>query len=211
MTEGIVTPKPLRKDAAENRERLFEAAALVFAEQGLEASVDEVARVAGVGVGTLYRRFPTKEALVSELVHDLLETVLLDAQQALEQPDGLGLESFLASAGARQASRRGCLPRLWYDDPVAVGMLRELRRLTADLLVDAQRHGRIREDVVPTDITMVLWSVRGVIETTRSIAPDAWRRHLELVLAGLRPTPETLVHPAISASQVDRVIGTVDT
>ena len=105
--------RPLRKDAAENRERLLQAAAQVFAEQGLEASVEEVARVAGVGMGTLYRRFPTKEALIAELVAQLQQEFIDDARRAMQVPDGFGLETFLHDAARRQASHRGCLPRLW--------------------------------------------------------------------------------------------------
>jgi AcrR family transcriptional regulator len=77
------TVQPLRRDAARNRKRLLEAAAEVFAEQGLQASVDDVARVAGVGMGTLYRRFPTKDALIDELVRELLTEDLQDAREAL--------------------------------------------------------------------------------------------------------------------------------
>src|ERR1700748_562262 len=107
--------RPLRRDAEQNRQRLLDAAADVFAEHGLEASVEEIARAAGVGMGTLYRRFPTKDALISALVHDVLRTILKIAQEATERPDGTGLESFLAGQSAYQAAHRGCLPRLWND------------------------------------------------------------------------------------------------
>ena len=88
------TDRPLRRDAELNRQRLLDAAADVFAEHGLEASVEEIARTAGVGMGTLYRRFPTKDALISALVQDVLSTMLAIAEEGTERPDGTGLGVF---------------------------------------------------------------------------------------------------------------------
>jgi AcrR family transcriptional regulator len=119
MTAGAVSAgavsagaeRPLRRDAAENRQRLLDAAAQVFAEHGLDAGVEEIARVAGVGMGTLYRRFPSKDALIAALVRDVLDTLLTLADEACLRTDGSGLEYFLESASAYQAAHRGCLPR----------------------------------------------------------------------------------------------------
>jgi len=199
-----LTIRPLRKDAAENRERLLRAASQVFAEQGLEASVEEVARVAGVGMGTLYRRFPTKEALIAELVRELQGEVLEEARQALTVEDGRGLEAFLEAAAAGQVSHRGCLPRLWNNEETA-DTAKEIRRLIAELTRDAQAHGRVRADVTAADIVVVLWSLRGVIESTQPVAPDAWRRHLAVVLAGLRPSPEQLPGSPLTERQLQRL------
>src|SRR5579862_7354952 len=91
--------RPLRRDAAENRERVLSAAATVFARDGLAASVEEIAQVAGVGMGTLYRRFPTKEALIEELVRQQLTAIIDAAVLAAAQPDGEGLEAFLWATG----------------------------------------------------------------------------------------------------------------
>jgi AcrR family transcriptional regulator len=196
--------KALRRDAAENRQRVLDAASQVFAERGLDGSVEEVARVAGVGMGTLYRRFPTKDALIAELVRALLTEVVTDARQVLEYYDGQGLESFLYAAGAHLASQRGCLARVWWPS-VAPDLVQEARGLIADLLGDAQRHGQIRSDVTATDITVILWSIRGVIETTHSVAPDGWRRHLGIVLAGLRPTSTSLSGSPLTKRQMDQI------
>src|ERR1700712_5491680 len=156
MTTPAPAARPLRKDAAENRERVLEAAAQVFAEQGLDAGVDEVARVAGVGMGTLYRRFPTKQALVAELVRELLRAVLADARAALQPRDGTGLRLFLEAAGRHQSSNPGCLPRMWNTDSDSE-LIGEIRAVVAALLTDAQEHGRVRGDLTPTDISVVLW------------------------------------------------------
>jgi AcrR family transcriptional regulator len=197
--------RPLRRDARENRQRLLDAAAAVFAEHGLEAGVEEIARVAGVGMGTLYRRFPTKDALICALVHDVMSTILGLARESAEYRDGTGLEHFLEAASAYQADHLGILPRLW-NVGAEHESVEETRRLIDALLVDAQKSGRVRADLTSTDLTILLWSIRGVIETTRGIAPSAWRRHLDILIAGLRPAPEPLVHQPLSRREVDKVI-----
>jgi AcrR family transcriptional regulator len=196
--------KPLRKDAAENKQRLLDAASQVFAEQGVSGSVDEVVRIAGLGMGTLYRHFPTKEALISELVRGLLADVILDAHRALQPRDGNGLATFLYAAGEHQSSQRGCLARLW-GPRVAPDLMEDIRDLIAELLVDAHQHGQVRDDVSATDITVIVWALRGVIETTRSVAPDAWRRHLGIVLDGLRPTSVVLPGSPLTKKQMDEI------
>ncbi|HWA68033.1 MAG TPA: helix-turn-helix domain-containing protein [Mycobacteriales bacterium] len=197
--------KQLRRDAAENRELLLAAAAKVFAEQGLSAGVEEIARVAGVGVGTLYRRFPNKDALIAELVRDVLERMSALASAAIEIPDGGGLEHYLEGSSAYQMEHRGCLPRLWHTSPDNEALV-QLRAKIATLLADAKRHGRVREEITATDLTMLMWSIRGVIETTRDVAPEAWRRHLAILVAGLRPPGEPLHHKPLTRAQVDRVL-----
>jgi AcrR family transcriptional regulator len=203
--KDVIDDSPLRTDAARNRKRLLDAAAEVFAEQGLQASVEDVARVAGVGMGTLYRRFPTKDALIDELVRELMVEVLQGARASLQLPDGQGLEAFLYHVGAQQSARLGCLPRLWKTAQHSE-IQAEIRAATAALLDDAQRHGRVREDVVATDVFAIMWSLRGVTETTRAAAPDAWRRHLEILLLGMRPAPEPLQHKPLSDAAIERLL-----
>jgi AcrR family transcriptional regulator len=179
--------KPLRRDAAENREKLLDAATRVFAERGLDASVDEVAREAGVGMGTLYRRFPHKQDLIDELVGGVRRSLLELAVGAAAVTDGTGLEQLLVGVGELQAGQPGCLPQLWTHSDAEAGVMAEFRAILATLLARAQDAGRVRRDAVSTDVTMAMWSLRGLIEMTRDTAPDAWRRHLELLIAGLRP------------------------
>lgn len=197
--------RPLRRDAARNRERLLDAAEEVFAAQGFEAGVEEVVRVAGVGMGTLYRRFPTKDALVSALVVELLERMIEVAEVAQSIPDGEGLAYFLTESSVCQASHPGCLPRLW-DPNADDDSVSRLRSEVARLLDDAKAHGRARPELTGTDITMVMWAMRGVVATTAATAPEAWRRHLAILLAGLRPTTTPLVEHPISRAQLDQVV-----
>jgi AcrR family transcriptional regulator len=201
-----VSPAPaVRRDAARNHQRLLEAAGRVFAEQGLDTGVDEVARAAGVGMGTLYRHFPTKDALIGALVDEIIACLVEVAESALARGDGSGLERFLEAAGAVQAAHRGCLPRLWSRTGKEETQM-QLRRLTSRLLTDAKREGRVRRDLAETDVTMMLWSLRGVIETTEAVAPDAWRRHLSLLIAAIRPGGPPLARTPISRAEADRII-----
>lgn len=197
--------RPLRADAARNREQLLAAARQVFAADGLGASVEEIARVAGVGMGTLYRRFPTKEDLVNELVQTTLRRFVDLGEQARSRPDGTGLEFFLREVSVLQAENRGCLPRLW-SGSAENALVAAARRNIAALLVQAKAHGRVRQEVTGTDVTVILWSLRGVIESSGATALTVWKRHLELILAGLRPSAEPLRSPALSRAQLDHLL-----
>jgi AcrR family transcriptional regulator len=205
MMSAPVADRPLRRDAEQNRQRLLDAAAGVFAEHGLEASVEEIARAAGVGMGTLYRRFPTKDALIDALVHEVLSTTLGIAKEGAGRPDGTGLEYFLEAASAYQAAHRGCLPRLWNAGP-GHHLVQEIRRLIDAMLAEAKRHGRIRDEITGVDVTVALWAIRGIIETTQSLAPEAWQRHLDVYIAGLRPAAEPLPDRVLSRDKLDQLI-----
>ncbi len=193
----------LRRDATRNRARLLTAAAEVFDAHGLDAGVADIASAAGVGMGTLYRHFPTKKVLIDALVRDVLERIIEMADGALEQPDGAGLEHFLNASSAYQAAHRGCLPRLWSADHELIGTARELITV---LLADAKQHGRVRGELTNTDITLMMWSIRGIIETTGDLAPNAWERHLDLLIAGMRPAKPALYHPPIQQRKVDQIL-----
>ncbi|MFD9664048.1 TetR/AcrR family transcriptional regulator, partial [Rhodococcus sp. NPDC059968] len=196
--------KALRRDAAENRQRLLDAAATVFSARGLDVGVDEIARVAGVGIGTLYRRFPTKDALISELVRQVLEDFVALAHEALSTPNGEGLEQVLYGTGAILASHRGCLSRMWNDDETAV-LKHQYRQILDELLAGAKRHGRIRDDATGADLELILWSLRGVVATTRGVTDTGWRRILAVMIAGLRPGAETLDAPPMNAEHVAHI------
>ena len=197
--------KVLRRDAAENRQRLLDAAATVFSARGLDVGVDEIARVAGVGIGTLYRRFPTKDALISELVRQVLEDFLALARDAASAPEGEGLEQVLYGSGAILASNRGCLSRMWNDDQTTV-LRNEYRRILFELLAQAKQHGRIREDATDADLDLIFWSLRGVVATTRGVTDTGWRRIMAVMIAGLRPGADDLDAAPMSAQDVAQVM-----
>jgi len=190
-----------RKDAVENRRRVIDAARIIFAEHGLDARVEEVAQVARVGIGTLYRHFPTKDALVGELVRELLETVVGLAHDAENVPGGEGLERFLFATAEAQAANRGCLARLW-NDSESVSLRQDCFEAAQRLLLDAQRHDRIRADATLTDIDLLFWALRGILEATGTDSAPAWRRQIAITVAGLRPSPEPLAEAAVTLSYV---------
>ncbi len=182
---GISEPRPLRQDAARNRRHLLDAARRVFGHDGLGCGVEAVAREAGVGTGTLYRHFPSKDELIAALIEDLSADVLRSAQDALARGDGTGLWEFLRAAGALQADYQGLLYRLWVG--ASPTRLTEIRSCVGRLVDDAHRHGTLAADVEQPDIVVVLHGLRGVIEANAgSDTPGAWERYLELVLTGLR-------------------------
>ena len=194
--------RPLRSDAERNRGRLLAAADTVFAERGTDAGVELIAREAGVGVGTLYRHFPTKQALIDELVHSLARQVLACAREALDLPPEEGLDGLLLAVGELQTKTPDCADQLWRQANIDDTVLPEFRRMVAVLLERAQEAGRIRKDVAVTDISMLIWASQEIGRLTREIAPDAWRRHLELVIAGLRPGGDPLRQTPLTAEQV---------
>ena len=154
-------------------------------------------------MGTLYRRFSSKDALIEALVSEVLEATIAMAHEAAEWPDGTGLEHFLEASSSYQAEHLGCLPKLWNTDH---HLVKTARDLIARLLADAQAHGWIRSDLTSTDISLVMWSIRGVLETTRTNAPEAWRRSLDLLIAGMRPADSALPHRPLSQNEVDRIL-----
>jgi AcrR family transcriptional regulator len=207
--------RPLRRDAELNRQRILRAAAEIFTEQGLEATLDDVARQAGVGVGTVYRRFPDKEALADALFTDRLDALVALAEDALADPDEWGsLVSFLEQAGALLAADRG-LRQLFmfasygYD---RVGQARaRMQPLVSTLVSRAQAAGAVRADLCPTDVPLIEFMLAGVAEYARNARPQVWRRYLALLLDGLRPEragPGTLPEPALTPDEFEAAMRT---
>ena len=194
-------PRPLRSDAERNRRRVLDAAAAVFAEHGLDAGVDLVARAAGVGVGTIYRRFPTKEDLLEAVVADRLER--FEARLAALDDDGDPWETFAAAAEALASSvaqDRGFYQVLQEARKLLPLTTDRARRCTIDaiapILERAQRAGVVRADLVPVDV-ISLAKVGATLPAWRMEAePELWRRYLAVVLDGMRPeAARPLPHP----------------
>jgi AcrR family transcriptional regulator len=184
--------RPLRADAARNRTRVLAAARAAFAESGLDVGVEEIARRAGVGKGTLYRRFPTKEALVRAIFEDRLDELGALADQCDGEPDAWdAFARFLAYAARMQASDQGFLDVVAQRTGAVLSPQHRRRFLSilARPLQRAQGAGCVRGDLVPADVTLML---RMVGAATRQ-APDGgsmeahWPRYLALLLDGLRP------------------------
>lgn len=186
--------RPLRRDAERNRQRILRAASEVFTERGLEVSLDEVARHAGVGVGTVYRRFRTKEDLVEALFVDRIEEVAALAEKAAQDPDPWsGLASFMAEAADLLAGDLGLRQIMMFatygGDKVWYARQRNAPLVT--LLVErAQTAGQLRSDLRPTDIPFILFVLAEAAQFARRVSPEIWRRYLALILDGLRPERE---------------------
>ncbi|HEX7299356.1 MAG TPA: helix-turn-helix domain-containing protein [Solirubrobacteraceae bacterium] len=181
--------RPLRADARRNRERILAAARTVFARQGGDAQIDDVARAAGVGVGTVYRHFPHKDALIGELVSQKFRGFADNAERALEVEDpweafaGLlrtNAEFCAGDVGVQQALARG--PAAWQ---YAAAELDRLRDTTRRLIERAQKAGVMRADFAVEDIPMLMCG----LSSTMGVPGYDWRRHLEIMISGLRAAP----------------------
>jgi AcrR family transcriptional regulator len=191
-----INARPLRRDAERNRQRILAAAQEVFAERGLDVSLDDIAAHAGLGVGTVYRRFPSKEDLVEALFSERLQGVVTAAEQALTDPDAWrGLIGFLENTTAQQAVDRGLreviLGSRFGQEHVA-SLRGSLQPIITELVARAQAQGRLRADVAETDIPLIAIMLGGVVDYTRDVQPDIWRRGLSLVVDGLRAGPGEL-------------------
>jgi AcrR family transcriptional regulator len=181
--------RPLRADAARNRERILEAATEVFAQRGLDATLDDVARRAGVGVGTVYRRFANKEALVDALFEHAIDGIVGLAEEAYRRSDSWeGLVWFFEHATQLQAMDRGLREVLIHSGHGRERVARARERIvpaTSRLMERAQADGRLRPDIVPEDFPIIEMMVGAVAEYTNDVSPDLWRRYLGIVLDGL--------------------------
>jgi AcrR family transcriptional regulator len=189
--------RPLRADAARNRARVLDAARTAFAEAGLDVGVEEIARRAGVGKGTLYRRFPTKEALVRAIFEDILDEIERRVTESEAVVDaGEAFAHYLRGAAEMQAGNQGFYDVVAQRLGAAALTVEQRRRILAAAarpLQRAQEAGAIRADLVPEDVQLIL---RMIGATTRP-APDGtpmdehWPRYLGLVLDALRPEAAT--------------------
>jgi AcrR family transcriptional regulator len=172
--------KGLRADAERNRERILGAACEVFAEQGLDASTNEVARRAGVGVATLFRRFPTREDLVGAVFADKMHAHSAAIDEALADPDPWhGFCALIEKMCAMQAEDRGFADVLTLTFPTAQALEAERNKAGKALeeLIDrAKDTGRLRQDFEHQDVPLILMANAGVVTATHNAAPDAWRR-----------------------------------
>ena len=182
----------LRADAERNRRRLLDAAQAIFRERGLEVGVAEIAQRAGAGRGTLFRNFPSKEALIVAIVRERMLEMTARGHALLAEPDPeAALFTFLEEvAGAQQVDR--ALAEAVADTLVANPEIRqahtEVVGVLARLLSAAQAAGAVRADVSALDVLMLMKGVCQAVSAFSHIDPDIVRRQFDLVLAALRPT-----------------------
>jgi AcrR family transcriptional regulator len=191
----------LRKDAELNRRRIIAAAREVFRDRGVGATLNDVARHAGVGVGTVYRRFSDKEELVDALFEDMIETVDAYTRAALAEPDAwVGLTAALEKVCEVQAMDRGLREVMLGTGrgPQRQAQIHERVAPMFDRLVArVKKQGGLRPDIVPPDFPILQLMLGAVTEHIGQ--PELWRRYLALLIDGMRarpdltPLPETRV------------------
>jgi AcrR family transcriptional regulator len=209
-------PRPLRRDAERNRQRILEAAAEVFTTRGLQATLDDVARQAGVGVGTVYRRFPDKEALVEALFEERIDSMVRLAEEALAEPDSwAGIVRLLEQASAIMAGDRGLRETTMYATYGHDRVHRARRRMqpvVTAVVERAQREGTLRDDIRPTDFPFIQLMLTAAAEYAAQVRPEIWRRYLALITDGLQPRREgttPLPEPALVPEEMMEVMRSV--
>lgn len=200
--------RPLRRDAAENRERLLAAASELFAERGLDVTLNDIAHHAGVGVGTAYRRFANKEEVIDALFEQRLQQVAAVAQDSLADPDAWnGLVTFLERTLRMQFGDRG-LNQIMNNPALGDVRVADARDRIAPLIeaiVDrAREQGRVRPDLDQTDLVFAQVGLTAIMTSTRDVAPDLYRRYLALFLDAIRADRDVttpLPVPPVTADQ----------
>lgn len=194
MTQPKATREPvsLRADARQNRERIIAAAAEVFAERGLRAPLEEVAHRAGVGIGTLYRRFPSRQQLVEAIFEDLVDEFVRAAEEAAADKDAWrGFCTLLERTLTLQAANRG-LKDVFAEYSAVTARASvaraHVRQHLENLMERAKEQGALRNDVALSDVSMLFWACSRIVEACADIAPNAWRRHLTFVIEGFHAT-----------------------
>ncbi|RZQ59547.1 TetR/AcrR family transcriptional regulator [Amycolatopsis suaedae] len=183
MTE----PKPLRADARRNRERVLAAAREAFASDGLAVPLDEIARRAGVGAGTVYRHFPTKEALFEAIVVDNLRVMADQARTQLDAADPgaalIGVLHYMVERGSGNRALFEALNQAGSDSTARVGA--EVLDVLGDLLARAQAAGRIRPDLTARQVKAMLVGLNAAVEWLGDVTAEERRLLVDLVCDGL--------------------------
>lgn len=190
ITEARQQRAPRRRDAIERRDRLIDAARREFALRGVDASLERIARDAGVAIGTLYRHFPTRLDLLMAAFEPLVEEFLGGAQKALEIDDPWdAFVYYLENLFRVQAGDRGFndfLSRRFPGSSDTERIHDLMCRQIDDVLTRAQAAGKVRSDIALADIVNLIWFNGRVMDATSTAAPTAWRRQLHLMLDAYR-------------------------
>lgn len=202
----------MRRDAELNRERILVAARALIDEHGLDISHDLIARAAQVGVGTVYRRFPTLAALFDELFYEELQVLVATAEAAGELEDPwAAIRQFMQRSFEQQAANRG-LSELLIGHRGGTELARhaqsQIEPVVTRLVAQAHAAGRLRADIGPTDFPMIVEMINAVIAASRHEAPDLWRRYLAVILDGIATGRRRgLPGEPPSSEKIERLIG----
>jgi AcrR family transcriptional regulator len=202
--------RPLRVDAERNRARIVEAAESAFAERGLDVPLEDVADHAGVGIATLYRRFPTRDDLIAACFERRVAEYARVAEEALEAADGWsGFCGYVERICAMQAADRGLKDVLTRTFPNARALEAHRTRgyeASVQLIERAQAEGSLRRDFVPEDLVLLLMANAGVVQGAGEAAPDAWKRFFGLMRDGCRSAGAADLPPPPTSRQMIRAM-----
>ena len=195
--------RTLRQDAVVNRERLLAAASELFAQQGLSVSLNDIAHHAGVGVGTAYRRFPNKEAVIDALFEQRVEEVATVARASLDEADAWrGLVSFLEQSLSMQFGDRG-LNEIMNNSALGPERVMDARDRIAPLLTAlverAKTQGTVRADFEQSDMIFIQIALSAIMDSSREVAPELYRRYLSFFLDGIRADRDPREHLPVDA------------
>jgi AcrR family transcriptional regulator len=198
---------PRRRDAREHRDKLIAAAQREFAAHGVDASLEKIAREAGVAIGTLYRHFPKRMDLLMAAFRPRVEEFLEGASDALAIDDPWeGFVYYLENLFAVQAGDRGFndfLSRRFTDNAETERIHDQMCQHIEDVLTRAQASGQARPDITQADIVNLIWSNGRIMDATSAAAPDAWRRYLHLMLDAYRAErAHPIAEPPMSSKQL---------
>ncbi|MDQ2812093.1 MAG: TetR/AcrR family transcriptional regulator [Actinomycetota bacterium] len=188
-----------------NYHRILTAARDVLGESGAEASMEEIAARAGVGVGTVYRRFASKDALIDELLQLALDDVLSATERALARTGGQGLEELLRALG-QSFAEHARYASLLLQRPKDPATARRMQAAIELLTERATTAGTINPGITAGDVMAVIWAMRGLVQAAGEIAPESWHRFLDIHLAGLRAAGPLSTAPPISAGQLSELL-----
>jgi AcrR family transcriptional regulator len=180
----------MRTDAERNRQRILIAALELFGARGLNVPLEDVARHAGIGIATLYRRFPTRADLITATFEHKIAEYTAAVDQALANSDPwrgfCGLVHDLCALQAADAGLKELLTMSFPDSPLVQELTAQAERNLAELVARAQSHGELRADFHATDVLMLLMANGGLLTATRQNAPDAWRRFAAYMIDAFR-------------------------
>lgn len=193
-----------RADAARNRQRVLEAAADEHARHGSALGMQEVARRAGVGVGTVYRHFSSRQALIEAIAHPFFERGLTLARSVKRDVPAEDRFARFVRAFARGLADHGVLGQCMWDAPAAEPVRAELRLLVEEFVESAKGHGMLRRDLTAEDAYALLWTIAALVEAADE---PIWQRHIDMQLDSLRGRPpRDLLAPPIDREQWDRFV-----
>ncbi|WP_432585842.1 helix-turn-helix domain-containing protein [Streptomyces sp. HD1123-B1] len=212
MGDRVNKATPLRRDAQRNREMLIAAAREIYADQGVDAPLDDIARRAGVGSATLYRRFAGRAELIEAVFGDSLKDILRASLEARQSVDAWGgLTAYLDRIFTLLTTDRGTndLMTTAIQGVPSLDSLRTEHRKTIDILLRrAQKEGAVRDDITAEDFLFLTVMLGRTIPGAAAAAPTAWRRYLAMLLDGLRPEAAApLPAPALTPEQFGIAVG----